>query len=77
MNNTVEIKIIVIPLMHYLNCKEYMNEMVKSYYMHMEQLEVFEAIAERFLSLKRLRLCKRCRGLFYEGYVSTHIKYFA
>ena len=76
MNNTV-IKIILIPLMHYLKWNEYMNEMLQSYYMHMEQLEVFEAIAERFLSLKRLRLCTKCRGLFYEGYVSTHIKYFA
>ena len=37
----------------------------------------FEAIAKRFLSLKRLRLCRKCRGLLYEGYVSTHIKYFA
>ena len=54
-----------------------MNEMLQSYYMHMEHLEVFKAIAERFLSSKRLRLCTKCRGLFYEGYVSTHIKYFA
>ena len=42
----------MIPLLHYLKYKEYMNEMLQSYYMHMEQLEVFRQLPKDFIFKK-------------------------